>query len=117
MTVFNGPSEPTEESPLLGKDPSTAASASSIALPNDTIRESPAKTANGPQTEDAQAEEVGEGEEPVNPMFEGLPEVAAQLHILIPAVAIGVSTEPQYQSPTYPNEFRRSSYPQRIRLS
>ena len=90
MTLSNGHTEPTETSPLLGKDVSAGIGASSILAPNGTIQESPAKAANGVQTDGARDEEAGEGEEPVNPLFEGLPEAAARLHILAPAVAIGV---------------------------
>jgi hypothetical protein len=82
MTPSNGLTEPTETSPLLGD--------SSIPAPNGTIQEPPAKAANGMQTDGAQDEEAGEGDEPVNPLFEGLPDAAARLHILAPAVAIGV---------------------------
>jgi hypothetical protein len=90
MALSNGHAEPTETSPLLGKDVSAGIGASSIPAPNGTIQESPAKAVNSVQTDGAQDEEAGEGEEPVNPLFEGLPDAAARLHILAPAVAIGV---------------------------
>ena len=90
MALSNGHPEPTEASPLLGKDVSARIGASSIPAPNSTIQESPVKAANGVQTDGGQHEEAGEGEEPVNPLFDGLPNAAARLHILAPAVAIGV---------------------------
>jgi len=92
MADSNGHAAPTETSPLLSKDVSAGIGASSILTPNGTVQESPAKV-NGVQTDAAQDEEAGEGEEPVNPLFEGLPEAAARLHILAPAVAIGVSVK------------------------
>jgi hypothetical protein len=90
MALSDGHAEPTETSPLLGKGVSAEIGASSIPAPNGTIQESPAKATNGLQTDGAQDEEAGEGEEPVNPLFEGLPDAVARLHILAPAVGIGV---------------------------
>ena len=85
--------EPSETSPLLAKDISTPASASaSTDTPfNGTVKGSVPETINGAPIDGVTDEEaVGEAEEPHNPMFEGMPEVAARLHILAPAVAIGV---------------------------
>jgi hypothetical protein len=93
MTGSNGAAHPTETSPLLGKDVSAVIGTSSIAHSNGTVQESPTKVANGAPTDGAQDEEAGEGEEPVNPLHEGLPDVAEKLRILTPAVAIGVSRE------------------------
>jgi hypothetical protein len=89
MTASNEAAQPTETSPLLGKDVTTAIGASSIPSANGTIQDSPAKVANGAATDGARDEEAGE--EPVNPLHEGLPDVAEKLKILAPAVAIGVS--------------------------
>lgn len=91
MSDSNGHAAPSETSPLLSKDLAARTEASSIPTLNGTLQESPAKAANGVQTDGAQDEEAGEGDEPVNPLFEGLPDAAARLHILAPAVAIGVS--------------------------
>jgi len=90
MSVSNGHADPTETSPLLGKDISAGIGASSTPASNGTIQEPPAKAANDAETDGARDEEAGEGEEPANPLFEGLPDAAARLHILTPAVAIGV---------------------------
>jgi hypothetical protein len=90
MALSNGQAEPTETSPLLGKGVSAGIGASSIPAPNGTIQQPPAKAANSVLTDGARDEEAGEGEEPVNPLFEGLPDAVARLHILAPAVAIGV---------------------------
>ncbi len=91
MTISNEHVEPTETSPLLGKDVSTSLENTSNPLPNGTSQALPAGLADGPQRDGAEDEETGEVEEPENQLFEGLPEVAARLHILVPAVAIGVS--------------------------
>lgn len=93
MAVSNEAALATETSPLLGKDVAAVTGASSFASPNGTIQESPAKVINGAPTDRVQDEEAGEEEEPVNPLHEGLPDVAEKLHILAPAVGIGVSWE------------------------
>ena len=59
----------------------------SLLLPKDAV-----EAADGPPMVGAADEEAGEVEAPDNPIFEGLPEVAARLHILAPAVSIGVSS-------------------------
>src|ERR1700722_15439168 len=93
MTVHNGHSGPTETSPLLSKDISTSSENSPDPLPDGTSQTSSTRLANGAQTDGAGDDETGEIEESGNPIFEGLPEVVARLHILVPAVAIGVSTQ------------------------
>lgn len=91
MTAPNGHFEPTETSPLIGKDVSTTIENVSNPLPTDSSQALPSRLADGPQRDGAEDEETGEVEEPENQLFEGLPEVAARLHILAPAVAIGAS--------------------------
>src|SRR5277367_6673172 len=117
MALSSGHAEPTETSPLLRKDASAGIGASSIPAPNSTIQETPVKAANSVQTDGARDEEAGEGEEPVNPLFEGLPDAAARLHILVPAVAIGVSRKLYYTHRETADPFHRSSCPLRIRQS
>jgi hypothetical protein len=117
MAEPNGHVVPSESSPLLSKGISGGIEASSIPAPNSTTQVLPNKAANGVQTNGAQDEEAGEGDEPVNPLYEGLPEAAARLHILAPAVAIGVSrgSITRYGETAYKRH--RSFWQRRIRQS
>jgi hypothetical protein len=95
----NGQVEPTETSPLLAKDVATPASASA---PTDisshgVIKDSTTAPINGAPTDE---EAAGDADEPHNPIFEGMPEVAARLHILTPAVAIGVRSKSRFPKVT-----------------
>ena len=89
MVASNGHAGPTETSPLLSKDTVVSIDTTANGSPNGVIEVR--KVIDGAQTDGAADEEAGEAEELDNPIFEGLPEVAARLHILAPAVAIGVS--------------------------
>jgi len=117
MALSDGDAEPTETSPLLGKDVSAGIGASSIPVPNGTIQESPAKAANGLQADGAWDEEAGEEEEPVNPLFEGIPDAVARLHILAPAVGIGVRGSSITLVGELADELHRSSWPLQIKQS
>jgi hypothetical protein len=91
MAVSNGQAKPTETSPLLAKDTSSSTTSSSATPPNGTSDASDASASNGSaHPNESGDEETGDPEEPHNPIFVGLPDVAARLHILAPAVAIGV---------------------------
>lgn len=88
-----GQVEPTETSPLLAKDVAipVSASTSTDISPHGILKDPPAESINGAPTDGGPDEEAaGDAGEPHNPIFEGMPEVAARLHILAPAVAIGV---------------------------
>ncbi len=117
MTVSNGHAEPTETSPLLSKDTPGGTGASSIPAPNGNIQESPARAVNGIETDGARDEEAGEEEEQANPLFEGIPDAAARLNILAPAVAIGVSGKFSIRKREMADELHRSSWRPRIRRS
>jgi hypothetical protein len=93
MVVSNGHvDEPTETSPLLVADVPKSIEASLDAI-NGTKASGGDGTAKH-QTDRNGAilrEDAGEVEDAGNPLFEGLPEVAARLNWLVPAVGIGVS--------------------------
>jgi hypothetical protein len=113
----NGHVEPTETSPLLA---SASASTSAVITtsPNGVINESSAKPINGAaQTDGSADEEAGGSEEPDNPIFEGMPEVAARLHILTPAVAIGVCSKSRYAEEAFSDAHRRYSWRPPIKRS
>jgi hypothetical protein len=93
MVLSNGcVDEPTETSPLL-----VASAPKSIEASLDAINGTRVSGGDGTvknQTDGNEAilrEETGEIEEPENPLFEGIPEVAARLNWLVPAIGIGVS--------------------------
>jgi hypothetical protein len=88
MAASYGHTEATETSPLLGTDDAKRSKDASLTKStNGTVD----TVAFGSQNDGAEDEENGEAEEVVNPIFEGIPEVAARLHWLLPAVGIGVS--------------------------
>lgn len=89
MALSSERAEPSETSPLLEADTKKPLGASLGTLPNGTSVA--AAAAGGSQGDGVEDEEAGETEEVVNPIFEGLPEVAARLHLLLPAVGVGVS--------------------------
>ena len=88
--VASVPKEPTERSPLLGNGTSKSWKEVSEPFPNGILEAGAAGDSNT-KIDRARDEEAGEGEEENNPPFDGLPEVAAQLHWLVPAIGIGVS--------------------------
>lgn len=81
--VLPADDQSTETSPLLKKNlgASKPLDSSLGALPDAPI-ENGALNGNG---------EAGAVEETENPMFEGLPEVMAKMHWIMPAIAVGVS--------------------------
>jgi len=85
MADSNGNANPTETTSLLCKDaprpvdPQLCESNGNLA--GSRVFADPAKNVD---------EEVGEVEEPENPLFTGQPEAAQRMHLLFPAVAIGV---------------------------
>lgn len=83
MAVLDDNTQPTERSPLLAKDSTKPVSDGSLgALPNGPVE-------NGAMNGDiggAEAQVVDED----NPLLKGMPEMAARLHWLLPAVGIGV---------------------------
>lgn len=75
--------EPTETSPLLRKDVSAAKVLDgSLGALADAPIENGVLNRHG---------EAGVVEEVENPMFDGLPEVMARMHWILPAVGLGVS--------------------------
>lgn len=87
MKASKEPTEPTETSPLLVKDASKPVDGSLGVLPDGPVENGNPVCSSDSGVAD---EEVGETEDADNPVFNGLPEVAARLHWLLPAVGIGV---------------------------
>jgi len=90
MAISNGRND--ERTPLLGNGNSSSKQQ------GETLGEFLSATAeevtgpgNGGATDGAVDERLGGAEGPANPIFEGLPDVAKKLHLLVPAVGIGVS--------------------------
>lgn len=77
---------PSETSPLLAHDYVSTSNGTLKVVPNEPIEE-PVGCDDG-RIGDEEAPEMGQAP---NPLMEGLPEVAAKMHILLPAVGIGVS--------------------------
>jgi hypothetical protein len=81
-----GHAAPSETSPLLANDYGKISNGKLTIVSNEPIDE-PASSEDG-RIGDEEAPEMGQAP---NPLMEGLPEVAAKMHILLPAVGIGVS--------------------------
>lgn len=80
-----GNGSPSETSPLLANADGKTSDGRLTIVPNEPVQE-PAGS-NG-RIGDEEAPEMGQAP---NPLMEGLPEVAAKMHILLPAVGVGVS--------------------------
>lgn len=103
ISKANSEDGPSETSPLLTGSSSGKTQASSTnktlgLFPNGTAEE-----VTGPANGGATAggdEEAGEPEEVANALFEGLPEMAKKLPMLLPALGIGVRLIPDLRSVT-----------------
>lgn len=94
MALTDGHVEATEASPLLGNDvPKSAVNGSSSALPNGSTEHGTVASTATSADEEAGAATVD------NPLLDGMPDVAAQLKWLLPAVGIGVSPCTSAQEP------------------
>jgi hypothetical protein len=80
-----GHAAPSETSPLLANDYRKTSDGKLTIVPNEPIEE---PVDDDGRIRDEEAPEMGQAP---NPLMEGLPEVAAKMHILLPAVGIGVS--------------------------
>jgi hypothetical protein len=93
VTLSNAGSEPTETTSLLGRRDSKSDSLSSI-TEDQTAVTTPGSVSHGSKSDRGSVEgndvEASEGDEPVNPLFEGNPEMLAKMHLLFPAIALGV---------------------------
>lgn len=80
-----GDASPSETSPLLANADGKANNGKLAIASNEPIEE---PVSDNGRIVDEEAPEMGQAP---NPLMEGLPEVAAKMHILLPAVGIGVS--------------------------
>lgn len=80
-----GDASPSETSPLLAKAYGKTRDGGLTIVPNEPIEE---PVGDDGRIGDEEAPEMGQAP---NPLMEGLPEVAAKMYILLPAVGIGVS--------------------------
>lgn len=80
-----GHGAPSETSPLLANDYGKTSDGKLTVVPNEPIEE---PVGDDGSIGDEEAPEMGQAP---NPLMEGLPEVAAKMHILLPAIGIGVS--------------------------
>ena len=80
-----GHAAPSETSPLLANDYGKTSDGKLTVVPNEPIEE---PVGDDGRIGDEEAPEMGQAP---NPLMEGLPEVAAKMHILLPAIGIGVS--------------------------
>ncbi|KFZ01292.1 hypothetical protein V500_00807, partial [Pseudogymnoascus sp. VKM F-4518 (FW-2643)] len=79
-----GHAAPSETSPLLANDYGKKSDERLTIVPNEPIEE---PVGDDGRIGDEEAPEMGQVP---NPLMEGLPEVAAKMHILLPAIGIGV---------------------------
>lgn len=87
MPPSNGNAEPNERTSLLSKDIPKPIEPSL----GDSITPETSVNGNGSTLKnDDRDEEEGQVDEGENPMFEGNPKVATKMHLLFPAVSIGV---------------------------
>jgi len=94
----NGPANASETSPLLANGDGKSNNGTLTVIPSDPIEEIVPCTSNGNgkiEDEEAAADQVA------NPLMEGLPEVAAKMHMLLPAVGIGVCRDVSYSKSSY----------------
>lgn len=80
-----GDASPSETSPLLANAYGKTRDGGLTIVPNEPIEE---PVGDDGRIGDEEAPEMGQAP---NPLMEGLPEVAAKMYILLPAVGIGVS--------------------------
>jgi hypothetical protein len=86
----NGQANTSETSPLLANGDGKSNNGTLTIIPSDPIEEIVPSSSNGNgkiEDEEAAVDQVA------NPLMEGLPEVAAKMHMLLPAVGIGVCRE------------------------
>jgi hypothetical protein len=96
----NGQADASETSPLLANGEGKSNNGTLTVIPSDPIEEIVPSTSNRNgdgkiEDEEAAADQVA------NPLMEGLPEVAAKMHMLLPAVGIGVCKQVSCSKSSY----------------